>query len=594
MKNQHKYELGIIGNCAFIALVDRKADIRWMCWPRFDSSFIFGNLLDEQKGGGFSVQPSNENFSTTQQYQPNSNILETEFATPDGRFKVIDFAPRFFNHDRIYKPLMLIRKVVPVEGRPKICISCDPRGAYGDQVPTTVFGSSHIRFEGLEAQVRLTTNVPLTFIQEQQTFVLSEACYMVLTWGVPLEGPLEMTVNNFLDRTTQYWHTWVQNTSTENFRQEAVIRSALTLKLHQFQDTGAIIASATTGLPESPGSGRQWDYRYCWIRDAHYTLRALNDLSHFNILKDYARFIENLVLEEDRRYQPLYPIGMNKIQDETILDLEGYLGNKPVRIGNQASEHIQNDVYGQVLVTLLPFFTDHRLLNQIGRPEKDIVDHCLEMIEATMEEPDNGIWEFRGRRQLHAYTFLFHWAGSQAALKIGQTTYNKPLIKKARQLIKASAAMIERCYDPKRGVYTQAVDVPHLDASLLQLINMGYLSPNSPKTRRHLAELEKELRTPSGLFYRYKHNDDFGAPETTFLICAFWYVEALARMGRIKEAMKIFDHLVSHSNHLGLLSEDIHEESGSQWGNFPQTYSHVGLINAAFAISRKLNKPIYL
>ena len=594
MNQQHKYDLGIIGNCAFSALIDTKADINWMCWPRFDSSFIFGGLLDKTKGGHFSIQPQTDDFSSEQQYQPNTNILETIFDSKEGQFKVVDFAPRFFNFDRIYKPLMLIRKVEPIQGKPKIRIRCEPRGQYGEVIPHKVFGSSHIRFEGLEAQVRLTTNVPLTFIEQQQTFVLTEPCYLVLTWGVPLEGPLERTVDSFMERTTRYWQTWVQNTSTENFRQDAVIRSALTLKLHQYQDTGAIIAAATTGLPESPGSGRQWDYRYCWIRDAHYTLRALNDLSHFNILKDYARFIENLFIDEKGRYQPLYPIGMNTIQDETILDLEGYLGNKPVRIGNQASEHIQNDVYGQVLVTLLPFYTDHRLINQPGRPEKEIVNHCVDMIEATMEEPDNGIWEFRGKSQLHAYTFLFHWAGSQAAKKIGEISGDRKLVSRARRLIKASTNMIEACYDKERGVYTQAVGSPHLDASLLQLINMSYLSPNSPKARKHLKVLEEELRTASGLFYRYKHADDFGEPETTFLICAFWYVEALARMGRVKEAIKIFDHLVSHANHLGLLSEDVHQETGSQWGNFPQTYSHVGLVNAAFEISRKLNKPTFL
>ncbi len=594
MKQAHKYDLGIIGNCAFSALVSNQADIRWMCWPKFDSSFIFGNLLDQQKGGKFSIQPAGEGFLSEQRYLPNTNILETHFHSSDCEFKVTDFAPRFFNHDRIYKPLMLIRKIELIRGKPSIRIQCEPVGDYGKTTPQTVYGSSHIRYEGLGSQVRLTTNVPLTFIRQQREFVLAETCYLVLTWGVPLEGPLERTVDSFMERTTRYWRTWVQNTSTEHFRQEAVIRSALTLKLHQYQDTGAITAATTTSLPESPGSGRQWDYRYCWIRDAHYTLRALNDLSHFNILKDYARFIENLFIDKKDRYQPLYPIGLDRIQDEAILDLDGYLGNKPVRVGNQASEHIQNDVYGQVLVTLLPFYTDERLLNQPGRPEKDIVAHCVDMIEATMEEPDNGIWEFRGKSQLHAYTFLFHWAGSHAAKKIGDLTGDRKLATRARGLIKASKTMIEACYDEERGVYTQAIDSPHLDASLLQLINMGYLAPNSSRAKKHMRALEAELRTDSGLFYRYKHADDFGTPETTFLICAFWYVEALARMGRVKEAVAIFDRLSVHSNHLGLLSEDVHEESGSQWGNFPQTYSHVGLINAAFAISRKLDQPIFL
>lgn len=591
---KHKYNYGIIGNCAFIALVDTHANVGFMCWPRFDSSFIFGSLLDQDKGGRFSISPVSERYTSTQAYIPNTNILETTFHCEDGKYKVVDFAPRFFQYQRAYKPLMLFRKVVPLEGRPRIRVSCRPVGDYGERVPNPVMGSSHIRYEGLATQVRLTTNISLNHVLKEDAFTLSQTQYFALSWGLPLEAPLETTAESFLAATKLYWTSWVQNTSTEQFRQESVIRSALTLKLHQYQDTGAIIAATTTSLPESPGSTRNWDYRFCWFRDAHYTLKALNDLSHFNILRDYARFIENVVLSEDRRYHPLVPIASNGFPKEKILNLAGYLGEQPVRIGNQAHEHIQNDVYGQVLVTLLPFFTDLRLEGETGKSLEETAWHCLEMIENTMEEPDNGLWEFRGTSQLHCYTFLFHWAGSNAGKKIAAVIKDQKMERYASKLVKASAEMIERCYDDKNGVYTQAIGNPNLDASLLQLINMGYLKPDSPKAISHLRVLEAELKTPSGLFYRYKHADDFGVPESTFLICAFWYVESLARMNRTTEAVETFDMLVGHGNHLGLLSEDLHEETGSQWGNFPQTYSHVGLINAAFAISKKLDQPIYL
>lgn len=592
--NEHKYNYGLIGNCSYLALIDTDGDVGWLCWPRFDSSFIFGSLLDKKKGGRFTVKPEGKDYSSNQVYVPNTNILETIFENKDWAFKIVDFAPRFSQYDRYYKPLMLIRKIVPLRGRPRIKVTCDPRGDYGNIIPTKVFGSNHIRYEGLEAPVRLSTNIPLSFVDKESGFSLSETKHLVLTYGEPLEAPIETTVATFQEKTKNYWQKWVRNTSTEQFRQEAVIRSALTLKLHQYQDTGAIIAATTTSLPESPGSTRCWDYRFCWMRDAHYTLKALNDLSHFGILRDYATFIENIVVHEDKRFHPLYPITIDRVPTEKILDLEGYKGEKPVRIGNQAYEHIQNDVYGQVLVSLLPLFNDKRLIGKEAPSLLELAQRCLEMIQKTMNEPDNGLWEFRGVSQLHTYTFLFHWAGSQAAKRIAEKVGDKEMLKLAKQMIKESAEMIERCYDPKRGVYTQAVDNPNLDASLLQLITMGYLNPRSAKARQHLKVLEDELLTPSGLFYRYRHADDFGEPETTFLICAFWYVEALARMGRIKEAIKIFDQLIQHGNHLGLLSEDVHEESGSQWGNFPQTYSHVGLINAAFAISKRLDQPIYL
>ncbi len=590
----HKYPLGIIGNCAYLALIDNAAKVRWMCWPRFDSSFIFGDLLDEKRGGHFSIEPEKPEFESSHRYIPNTNILETVFKTEDGAFKVIDFAPRFRQFERYYKPLMLVRIVECMEGRPRVRVRCNPTGNYGAIQPDSIFGSNHIRYGGLEAEVRLTSNIPLTYIQQESCFTLTGRRHCILTWGEPLEAPLEATADHFLEKTVKYWRRWVRNTSIEHFHQEAVIRSALTLKLHQYQDTGAIIAAATTSLPESPNSERNWDYRFCWLRDAHYTLKALNDLSHFGILRDYAGFIENIVLNENRRYHPLYAITAHREPVEETLELKGYLGNTPVRIGNQAYEHIQNDVYGQVLVTLLPLFSDKRLIDSGNGSLLELTAHCLEMIEATMDEPDNGLWEFRGIEQLHAYTFLFHWAGSNAALKIARGAGRKDMEQQALKLINQSAERLEQCYDAERGVYTQAIGSSNLDASLLQLVNMNYLDPKSERARRHVEVLEQELKATNGLFYRYKHIDDFGTPETTFLICAFWYVEVLARMDRLEEAIEIFEQLLGHSNSLGLLSEDVHEKSGSQWGNFPQTYSHVGLINAAFSISKKLMKPIYL
>lgn len=590
----HKYDYGIIGNCAFTALIDRHANVGWLCWPRFDSSFVFGTLLDDEKGGGFYVQPEWDTYTSHQQYIFNTNVLETIFHCEDGKYKVIDFAPRLIKYERFYKPLMLVRKVVPLEGRPRIRVSCSPMGNYGETKPTTTFGSSHIRFEGLESQLRLTTNIPLTYIQQEQAFVLSETKYMVLAWGVPLEGPLESSAEDFLEHTIQYWQRWVRNTAIEPFHQEVVIRSALTLKLQTYQDTEAIIAAPTTSLPEYPGSTRNWDFRYCWLRNAFYTLKSLHDLGHFGILKDYAGFVENIVLNEDRRLKPLYPIGLDSDPKEKILPLKGYRGERPVRLGNQAYEHRQNDVYGQVLVTLLPFFTDARLNQDNTLSLLGTAKHCLEMIEQTIEEPDNGLWEFRGIFQMHCYTALFHWAGSQASLKIARLTGDRKMESYAKRLIKKAAEIIEQCFDEKRGVYTQAVGSDHLDASLLQLINMGYLKPHSPKTRQHFKVLEDHLKAKGGLFYRYDHVDDFGPQQSTYLLCAFWYVEALVRMNRMDEAIETFENLLQYSNHLGLFSQDVDERTGSQWGNFPQTFSHVGLINAAFTIARKLDKPIYM
>lgn len=594
--SKHTYNYGLIGNCAYLALIDTSANVSWLCWPKFDSSFLFGGLLDEDRGGEFSVRPADPNYQSHQFYIDNTNILVTEFVCEDGVFRVMDFAPRFLQFERFYKPLMLARKVVPVDGTPRIKVVCRPKGEYGAITPEVLFGSNHMRYVGLERQVRLTTNIALNYVAEERAFVLNETKYLALTWGIPLEAELEGTIETFLHKTQMHWRNWVKRTSVGMFHQEAVLRSALALKLHQYQDTGAIIAATTTSLPESPGSTRNWDYRFCWIRDAHYTLKALTNLGHFTELEQYAHFIENIALSMNgqARLQPLYAINGEARLTERFVPLSGYKGNTPVRIGNQAYEHIQNDVYGQVLVSLLPLFVDERLIQEDKKHLMPLVMRILKQIEATMDEPDAGLWEFRNKSQLHAYTFLFHWAGSNAGWKIAEAFNNKEMAELAQHLTQRSSEQIEKCYDSNRKVYTQAAGSSNLDASLLQLITMNYLDPKSEKAQTHLRVLEKALKTKEGLFYRYKHADDFGEPETTFLICAFWYVEALAAADRIDEAVEIFERLIQYSNHLGLLSEDVEASNGSQWGNFPQAYSHVGLVNAAFAISRKLDTQPFL
>ena len=591
----HKYDFGIIGNCAYLALIDKQASVKWLCWPKFDSSFIFGSLLDEEKGGEFSVKPVAENYETHQYYVENTNVLCTEFDLGDEKFRVTDFAPRFYQKDRYFKPLMFVRKIEPLQGTPIIKAACEPTGEYGKVKPQKFMGSNHIRYIGLEQSMRLTTNIPLNYMMDQESFVLNETKYMVLTYGIPLEAPLMTTAESFLDKTTRYWQDWITSTSIGSFHQDRIIRSALVLKIHQYEDTGAIIAAATSSLPEFHMSTRNWDYRYCWMRDTYYTLTAFNNIGHFEELKQYFNYIENVTKNEEDRFQPLYKINTGKKIEEIEMELEGYLGNQPVRMGNDAYTHIQNDVYGQVLVSLLPLYTDRRFTASNKKVHsKRLVQHALNKIEGTMNEPDAGLWEFRNLKQLHCYTFLFHWAGSSAAYKIAEFFQDKAMAKQAQRLQRQAADKIRECKIAETGAFAQAVGSTYLDASCLQLITMGYLDPNSEEAKNHLIQMEKDLKTPEGLFFRYKHEDDFGAPETTFLICAYWYIEALACVGRVDEAIEYFENLNKYSNHVGLLSEDVDSHTGSQWGNFPQAYSHVGQVNAAYRIAKKLDQPNFI
>ncbi|MDN5288876.1 MAG: glycoside hydrolase family 15 protein [Mucilaginibacter sp.] len=593
--DRHTYDTGIIGNCAFIAHISKNTNVEWLCWPRFDSTFIFGGLLDKKKGGEFSILPEGE-YTSQQHYLENTNVLITEISPKSGgKYRITDFAPRFYQHQRYYKPLMLIRKIEAIEGSPRVIVKCEPVSEYGAVKLTVNRGSNHIQYLGGEESMRLTTNIPISYVFDEQAFVLNEAKYLCLTYGEPLEAALISTADRFLSETIQYWRTWIKHSSIATYYQPFVIRSGLALKIHQFEDTGAIIAASTTSLPESPGSGRNWDYRYCWLRDTYYVITALNHIGHFEEMEKYFSYVTDISFSEDERYQPLYGItGKKDLVEEILTDLDGYMGNQPVRIGNQASEHIQNDIYGQVMISLLPLYTDHRFVFSERKDSVHWIESLLNKIDRTIDEKDAGIWEFRNMANIHCYSNLFQWAGASAAEKMARTIENQELIDRAIALKERAAVHIESCYDPVRKVYTNSAGSSNLDASTLQLIMMNYLDPTSQRAKDHLLALEKELRTPNGLFYRYLYKDDFGKPKTTFLICAFWYVEALASVGRLDDAQREFANLLQYSNHLLLFSEDVDEETGSQWGNFPQAYSHVGLMNAAYRIAIKLDRPVFL
>lgn len=592
-KEKHAYSSGIIGNCSVIAHIDRSTEITWLCMPRFDSSFVFGSLLDKEKGGTFSVLPDG-NYESRQYYLENTNILCTEITCKDGRYRVTDYAPRFQLYERHYKPLMIVRKVEPISGNPRVKVCCRPRYNYGEIALQGFPASNHIDYFGADSPIRLTTNFSISHVMEGHFSVLNEPKYLVLTYGAPLEAPLKSTVEDFLHKTTEYWRQWIKNTSIGNMYQDQVIRSALVLKIHQYEDTGAIIAASTTSLPEHPHSGRNWDYRYCWLRDAYYILLAFNNIGHFEEMERYFHFIANISVNETGRYQPLYSITGERDLAERIISLKGYLGNSPVRIGNQASDHIQNDVYGQVLISLLPLYTDERFVIEERSDSSAWIAALLDKIERVIAEPDAGLWEFRGVAGYFCYTYLFQWAGCQAAIRIAARIKDRKLENRAKKLLRKAAAHIEDCYDPQRKVYQQAKNSSFMDASTLQLIMMHYLDPGSARAKNHLKAVEAELATQNGLFYRYRHTDDFGKPRSTFLITAFWYVEALACVGRIREAVERFEQLLEYANHLGLYSEDIDAEDGSQWGNFPQAYSHVGLMNAAYRIAKKIDRPNFL
>ncbi|EOQ87770.1 glycoside hydrolase, family 15 [Leptospira yanagawae serovar Saopaulo str. Sao Paulo = ATCC 700523] len=589
---KHKYNTGIIGNGSLIAHINTDSDIVWLCWPNFDSSPIFGKLMDD-RCGNFKISPIAKIQSHNQSYLENTNILKTEIITESGSFAVIDFTPRYYQNGNLCCKRNLYRKIVPLSGNVKIKIEINPTYDYGETKIIPKIIAKQIRYETSEFQFHVRSNVSVNQILKSKEFHLNQTIYIVLHESDKIEIPISEFVEDELSKTKQYWQNWVKHCTIPNFAQKQQIRSALCLKLHQFQETGAIIAASTTSLPESPNSGRNWDYRYCWLRDGFYTLLALTNLGQFEELENYSQYIGNLTPTDDGRYQPLYSIFGEHLLEEKILSLDGYLGNQPVRIGNSAYTHKQNDAYGQILLSLLPLYSDERIPEKNRFHNLNLIQKLLDQIELTMNEPDAGLWEFRNFSQKHCYTYLFHWIGAKTAKEIALKLEKQDLLEKSERLMREAEFNIESCYDNKLGCYTQAQGKKDLDASLLQLITLGYLDPHSEKAKSHIKAIENQLKTNEGFIYRYLHKDDFGKPETTFLVCTFWYIEALACMDRLDEAIHLFDFVCEHANHLGLFSEDIESVTGNQWGNFPQTYSHVGLVNSAHKIAVKKSKSLF-
>ncbi len=580
--------LAIIGNCSYSALL-RHGSVEWLCWPRPDSSFVFGPLLDREQGGAFVVEGVDAT-RIEQSYLENTNVLRTVFESETGTFELVDFAPRFHLYDRFFKPSMLVRILRPLSGEPRARVRCRPTYEYGLDEIGRWRASNHIAFTGFSVPVRLTTNVPLTYVEDERPFLLEHDRHLVLTWGEPLEAGLEETAERFLERTLDYWRRWVKGTRVPRDYQQEVVRSALVLKLHQYEDTGALLAATTTSLPEHPGSGRNWDYRFCWLRDAYFTLNALERLGHSEEMELFLEYLRNLCEERDGVLQPAYRINGDSHAEERILEhLAGYDGDGPVRIGNQAFEHVQNDVYGEMVLAVSRLFLDTRFIGEIPRHTAvEMIQTLVDQMAARLDEPDAGLWEFRGKTRLHSFSVLMHWAGGRRAAEVADALDAPDLAASARRVEAAARELLEtRCWNEEAGALTQVAGEPQLDAALLLAVHLGYFGDDVERASRHVSAIRDALSVDGGLLRRYAVQDDFGHMQAAFTVCTFWLVEALALIDRTAEARELFDHLLSLDNGLGLYSEDILPGTLAQSGNFPQTYSHVGLINAAFRLSRR-------
>jgi GH15 family glucan-1,4-alpha-glucosidase len=574
-------DLGLIGNCQFAALVHRSGAIVWCCLPRFDSEPVFGALLDPA-GGQFVVAPA-DNSVGRQHYLPNTNILETVFDAPGGRFRVLDFAPRFEQHFRMFRPTQIVRIIEPLEGSPRITVRCDPVLGWSKTTPRPVHGSHHVSYESFDSELRLTTDLALSHL-EGEPFTLNTRHGLVLSWGAPIEEPLLPLCDRFLTETTRHWQRWVKQCDIPPRYQREVIRSALALKLHCFEDTGAIVAAVTTSIPESAASGRTWDYRYCWLRDAYYVIDAFRLLGQFDEREQFISYALNIAESSaDLSLAPLYAIGGKRdLQERVAANWAGWNGDGPVRVGNGAAFHEQHDIFGELVLTLAPIFHDERFSAERSTTTRELLFRLARRAIAVVGRPDTSIWEYRTAPQARTFSSLMCWAAADRAALVADAVSPATAAEFHAAADGIRSQIATRAWNATRGAYVGSYDGDDLDASLLQMAPLRLFPSDDEKLRRTVDAIWNNL-SHDGWLMRYHDDDGFGKPTVAFILCTFWLIETLATVGRIDEARTLMDAADDIVSPLGLLSEDYDTAHRQLAGNFPQAYSHVGLIRAAFA-----------
>ncbi|MFO0562241.1 MAG: glycoside hydrolase family 15 protein [Polyangiales bacterium] len=579
---------GVIGNGTVLALVRPTTTIDWLCMPRFDSPTVFGALLDEHEGGGFSLLWESKLQRGQSRYVRNTNVLRTWFEREDCAWECFDFAPRTAAGWGVDAPARICRIVRPLRGTLKLSARFDPRTDYARERPRLVPSGRALRVEGSNGVLTLSTNVPLAYVCEQREFVVTEPIFFDLAWGASTPIANYNAALSALDETIEGWRLWSKTCALPLFEPELVLRSALCLKLHASEDTGAIIAATTTSIPEAIGTERTWDYRYCWLRDAAFVVEALRRLSHVREGERFLGFLRDVA--ESGPLQPVYSLDGGRSLPEVTLDhLRGFGDTRPVRVGNAAATQTQNDIMGEVVLCIETLLCDPRLVPRDASAYLSLVKRLVEESITRAPMLDTGIWEFRSLPRNYTFSRAMCWAAVQRGAKLMRSFGEHSLASRWDAIAaREQQLLLQQAYSAERGYFTQALNGEHPDASNLLLPMIGLVDAVDPRFLSTLDRYDKVL-VRGGLMQRYRNEDDFGETTSAFTICSFWWAEALALAGRLDEAIAVFRRVCSYANPLGLFSEDIEPENGRLLGNFPQAYTHVGLIHAALTISEMLD-----
>lgn len=582
-------DYGIIGNCRSAALVSKYGSIDWCCLPIFDSASIFAKLLDTEIGGSFEVLVD-DNYTISQAYIEHTSILVTTFTNGTDTFEINDFMPRYCKvKGGIYTPPEIIRYLKLKSGKPKFKIKYDPKLEYASAATDIQIKNDFIisvtntkKFDSLF----LYSNLDLEKIINQESITLNQDAYFLLGYNEKIFVPSLKDINADFERTKVYWLIWSDKSSVYPMYNKEISRSAITLKLLSYEKTGAVLAAATTSLPETIGEVRNWDYRFCWIRDASMVVRVVNELGHKKMAKKYLQFIIDLIPDKDEKLQIMYGINKEKKLEEYFLDhLSGYENSRPVRVGNAAYNQKQNDIYGILMdvihIQLINFKNDIENSEELWNVTKGIAW----LVRNHWKEKDKGIWEFRTEERHFTFSKVLCWTAIDRAIKVADI-----LGKKNRSILWNELAeeirkdIMDNAWNEEVQAFTQFYGSKDLDASILLMEKYGFIEAHDIKFVKTVKAIERELSN-NGLVYRYKNNDDFGLPTSSFTICTFWFINSLYKIGEEEKAVKLFDQLLSYGNHLGLFSEDIDFQSKRLLGNFPQAYSHLALIETAINLS---------
>jgi GH15 family glucan-1,4-alpha-glucosidase len=582
---------GVIGNTRTAALVGYDGSIDWCCFPRFDSPSVFAAILDWKKGGRWCMQPSTD-ATSLQSYIQGTNVLRTEFEGGGGKAVITDFMP-CSNVDRDWSALPEIhRQVECIEGKMNMRLLFDPTFEYGIIHPKLTRTANGVSMKQGRYDMVMSFSVQLSVgdgaIDTVFPMEKGEKLTFVLSYGEAVPRKVsEYRSELRLAKTQKFWTDWVATLKYEGNWKEEVIRSALALKLMTYSPTGAMVAAVTTSLPESLGGTRNWDYRYSWIRDSASSLRAFNLIGSSSEADSYLNWLidNNPALDQDLRL--MYDVnGGTDLHESKLEHFEGYKGSRPVRVGNAAFQQLQFDTFGYMLDSLY-FSTEHGKSvseDTYFRFVKPLADHITE----AWQEPGHGIWEMRGMRRHYVYMKAWSYAGLDRAIRIAKATGHEDGIQdwvKARERIKAE--VLSKGWSKKKRSFAMHYGSSELDSANLMLPLIGFIRADDQRMKSTIEAVQRELAY-GAFVYRTKSHRQEHRKEGAFLLCSFWLVSCLAMLGRTDEALHNFGELLAHSNHLGLFAEEIDPESGEALGNFPQAYSHLGVIVAANALDDAL------